>query len=51
MRNRNNNENKLAFKKFQISKINNPQLIFGGKVNVYTDEDEDDVDTGDSRGN
>jgi len=32
---------KLSIEKFQISKINNPQLIIGGKAN-FADNDDDD---------
>ncbi|AOR27390.1 hypothetical protein FORMB_03290 [Formosa sp. Hel1_33_131] len=32
---------KLGIKKFQISKINNPQLIIGGNANLGDDDDGD----------
>jgi hypothetical protein len=43
MKNQGEQKNKLSFKKFQISKIKNPQKIVGGNApGIVGDNDDDD---------
>jgi len=43
---KNEKQQKLSIKKFQIAKINNPKYIIGGNGNNNNLADDDDVRTG-----